>query len=62
MVWKTSLFQLIKHMHNRYNTILLIKKISYDQELIQSDPISCPQNKKGNNQIHKVTAVYGHAR
>ena len=23
------------------------KKISNDQELIQSDPISCPQNKKG---------------
>ena len=26
------------------------KKISNDQELIQSDPISCPQNQKGNNQ------------
>ena len=25
------------------------KKISNDQELIQSDPISCPQNQKGNN-------------
>ena len=25
------------------------KKISKDQELIQSDPISCPQNQKGNN-------------
>ena len=25
------------------------KKISNDQELIQSDPISCPQNRKGNN-------------
>ena len=24
------------------------KKISNDQELIQSDPTSCPQNKKGN--------------
>ena len=24
-------------------------KISNDQELIQSDPISCPQNQKGNN-------------
>ena len=23
------------------------KKISNDQELIQSDPISCPQNQKG---------------
>ena len=28
---------------------LLSKKISNDQELIQSDPISCPQNQKGNN-------------
>ena len=25
------------------------KKISNDQELIQSDLISCPQNQKGNN-------------
>ena len=25
------------------------KKISNDQELIQADPISCPQNQKGNN-------------
>ena len=25
------------------------KKISNDQELIQSDPVSCPQNQKGNN-------------
>ena len=25
------------------------KKISNDQELIPSDPISCPQNQKGNN-------------
>ena len=25
------------------------KKISNDQELIQSDPTSCPQNRKGNN-------------
>ena len=25
------------------------KKISNDQELIQSDPISCPQNQKGKN-------------
>ena len=34
------------------------KKISNDQELIQSDPTSCPQNQKGNNEIHKLTAVY----
>ena len=26
-----------------------VKKISNDQELIQSDPTSCPQNQKGNN-------------
>ena len=26
-----------------------VKKISNDQELIQSDPISCHQNQKGNN-------------
>ena len=25
------------------------KMISNDQELIESDPISCPQNQKGNN-------------
>ena len=29
--------------------IILSKKISNDQELIQSDSISCPQNQKGNN-------------
>ena len=39
------------------------KKISNDQEVIQSDPTSCPQNQKGNNLIHKLTAVYErHAR
>ena len=27
----------------------LSKNISNDQELIQSDPTSCPQNQKGNN-------------
>ena len=29
--------------------IMQSKKISNDQELIQSDPTSCPQNQKGNN-------------
>ena len=29
------------------------KKISNDQELIQSDPTFCPQNPKGNNLMHK---------
>ena len=35
-----------------FKKVLLVrksKKISNDQELIQSDPISCPQNQKGNN-------------
>ena len=30
-------------------TCMYSKKISNNQELIQSDPISCPQNQKGNN-------------
>ena len=34
---------------NVYFFLILSKKISNDQELIQSDPISCPQNQKGNN-------------
>ena len=29
--------------------VKISKKISNDQELIQSDPTSCPQNQKGNN-------------
>ena len=29
--------------------VLKSKKISNDQELIQSAPTSCPQNQKGNN-------------
>ena len=33
----------------RKNNSKKSKKISNDQELIQSDPISCPQNQKGNN-------------
>ena len=32
-----------------FDHLLQSKKISNDQELIQSDPISCPQNQKGNN-------------
>ena len=39
------------------------KKISNDQELIQSDPTSCPQTQKGNNKIGNLAAVYErHAR
>ena len=35
---------------SRYSDGLLESiKIGNDQELIQSDPISCPQNQKGNN-------------
>ena len=34
---------------NSYHQNQQSKKISNDQELIQSDPISCPQNQKGNN-------------
>ena len=34
------------------------KKISNDQELIQSDPIPCLQNQMETNEIHKLTAVY----
>ena len=33
----------------RKNNSKKSKKISNDQELIQSDPIACPQNQKGNN-------------
>ena len=38
------------------------KNISNDQEPLQSDPTSCPQNQKGNNQIHKLTAVHDGTR
>ena len=34
------------------------KSCNNDQEPIQSDPTSCPQNQKENNKIHKLTAVY----
>ena len=40
------------HTQNDEKKIILFllksKKISNDQELIQSDPTSCPQNQKGN--------------
>ena len=32
-----------------FRLIVKSKKISNDQELIQSEPTSCPQNQKGNN-------------
>ena len=34
---------------NIVSRMIQSKKISNDQELIQSDPKSCPQNQKGNN-------------
>ena len=38
------------HAHqNLYRAAIKSKEISNDQELIQSDPTSCPQNQKGNN-------------
>ena len=47
------LWQNIKLVNNseteREYLVMESKKISNDQELIQSDPISCPQNQKGNN-------------
>ena len=47
----------LRHIHiqpksqNSLNFRLIVKskKISNDQELIQSEPTSCPQNQKGNN-------------
>ena len=34
------------------------KQIGTDQELIQSDPISAPQNQKGKKYIHTLTTVH----
>ena len=34
------------------------KKISNDQELIQSDPTSCPQNQKGNNYTLSLVCIW----
>ena len=39
----------LMRFQGKATTIVKSKKISNDQELIQSDPISCPQNQKGNN-------------
>ena len=38
-----------KNLRFYYRKEIQSKKISNDQELIQSDPTSCPQNQKGNN-------------
>ena len=41
--------KILKSYSKVYKLVSQSKKISNDQELIQSDPISCPQNQKGNN-------------
>ena len=41
----STLALLTRYMQVNYQS----KKISNDQELIQSDPTSCPKNQKGNN-------------
>ena len=49
--WQYSekeLLDSIKYLNGAHPSIKS-KKISNDQELIQSDPTSCPQNQKGNN-------------
>ena len=38
-----------KDLNTNFNTKILSKKISNDQEQIQSDPTFCPQNQKINN-------------
>ena len=39
----------LMHFQTVLTNCMKSKKISNDQELIQSDPTSCPQNQKGNN-------------
>ena len=46
--YSTNIFKNIRQ--NTCSEIAIKRKtISNDQELIQSDPTSCPQNQKGNN-------------
>ena len=45
--WSLLIFYILQRRHDVL--LLFSKKISNDQELIQSDPTSCPQNQKGNN-------------
>ena len=53
--WGVAKVQILKNSEtgpiswNILNILIKSKKISNDQELIQSDPTSCPQNQKGNN-------------
>ena len=63
MVFNSDVLNLVQNNHTKTEWVYLremvqSKKISNDHELIQSYPTSCPQNQKGNNLIHKLTAVY----
>ena len=52
LVWQTTFLLLNRgfYMSAHVKRVgMPSKKISNDQELIQSDPSSCPQNQKGNN-------------
>ena len=53
-----GLIRQISDRNGNWTMAMQSKKISNDQELIQSDPTSCPQNQKENNYIHKLMAVY----
>ena len=44
LLWMISNHKRIAYLHSHANKES--KKISNDQELIQSDPISCPQNQR----------------
>ena len=45
----TGCILLMSLLFSLFAFYLKSKKIRNDQELIQSDPISCPQNQKGKN-------------
>ena len=49
LLCKIKIYLTKEHRPLYYNSYMKSKKISNDQELIQSDPTSCPQNQKGNN-------------
>ena len=46
--WEINI-ESLSAVHVKQCTVKESKKISNDQELIQSDPTYCPQNQKGNN-------------
>ena len=49
--WKLNAYMKPYEYQSQGHSLPLVqsKKISNDQELIQSDTTSCPQNQKGNN-------------